>query len=523
MLILLMKAKPIKNGMGLHQEMRVDRTGRRENRWVKGAEAKPAPRQAAHEEPQQQAAPKAKVGESVAFEAAGVQGKGKIVAAGKDGATVKDGEGKEHPVYWHEMKAAEPAKPDYAPREAGENDKAYAKRVVDKGEAPTHLPEEHERYFNTEGSTKVPIANLHSTKTDEENQQGGDNGPKRMLAAYHGALGKRDPITVMPHKDQEGHYEVVDGNGTMTSAKKLGWQHLPVKVVNREEGGRQMREAHAQDLAKATVHSLTSGGELPKEARQPVNDERSLYRVSKRGLADMKQWLDEGNGICDQLGHTTMQVGPDDADMGKPGGMLFIAPLKGKKRARQKVRDDYGGDWSKLLDTVRCTIAVDTLDDLHKTAEALKAGGLQLAKKPKDRMTKPTAEGYRDIMMNVRLKNGMVAEVQLHLKSMLPAKTIGHHHYNVTRELIGKHGDTNPVNWPPEDNHAYSAAIDAQRTVYKSAWDAAVHGGAMPVAEKTKKQRKDDRYRKEISHPRFGKLRKALDDGIMILWTRSAT
>lgn len=128
------------------------------------------------------------------------------------------------------------SKPDFGARETGETDKAYAKRVIDHMDKPKSLPEEHGRYFNLEHAKVLEISNIESGKTDEQNVQGGENGAKRMIAAYHGVLGRRDPITVMPHPTKDGKFVVVDGNGTYTTARQYGWKKLPVQVVTPQEG-----------------------------------------------------------------------------------------------------------------------------------------------------------------------------------------------------------------------------------------------------------------------------------------------
>lgn len=148
-------------------------------------------------------------------------------------------------------------------RNEGETDKEFAKRVIDKRESPQSLPEDHAAYFNLDGATQVPINQLFSTKTDEENTKGGDNGPKRMVAAANGELSKRDPITVMPSQTGAG-FDVVDGNGTLTSVKKYGWQSLPVRVVSREQGVQMIEADKAKDAAKARagmpIATMQQGG-----------------------------------------------------------------------------------------------------------------------------------------------------------------------------------------------------------------------------------------------------------------------
>lgn len=419
------------------------------------------------------------------------KGHGQVAAAGRDGVTARDSSGGVHRVphgnvthRWegegapdhspHDTPRQEPEKPNWDARQDGESDKAYAKRVVDKGPAVGHLPEDHGRYFN-DGGQVVPLSNLHSTKSDEENQQGGDNGPKRMLAAYHGALGKRDPITVMPHATKEGHHEVVDGNGTLTSAKKLGWKSLPVKVVSREEGERMKAEDAAIEAAKGAGLEKYKG--LPPKAKQPTSDPDELFKKGEEGLQQLKEWLDLGKGVASQMGYQTMTKSPADVtpeEWDKPGGMLFIASLKGRDRSEEKVRDDYKGDWSKLLDVVRCTMAADNLHDISDALRTLESKGLKPMQVPKDKFTKPTDVGYRDFNFIVQLPNGMAAEVQFNTKDMLRAKNEAHHYYEVTRKIAGKYESAGtadqPDKWDEKDRQDYQQAFEEQQRIYHAGW-----------------------------------------------------
>ena len=80
----------------------------------------------------------------------------------------------------------------------------------------------------------MPIGKLVSSKSDEENRQGGDNGAKRMAAAAKGELSKRAPISevepITSGSDKGKAFDHVDGNGTYTSVKDYGWKSIPVKV-----------------------------------------------------------------------------------------------------------------------------------------------------------------------------------------------------------------------------------------------------------------------------------------------------
>jgi len=463
-----MAGQHVANRPGLVLKDVTDRMGHRTKRWSRSTKDQPQPRR--------QAQAPMRHGDRVRFRHGEVEGAGKIVASGRDGVTVQDDAGREHQVRHEHLAGKDLDKPHYEARQDGEEDKAYAKRVVDKGQEVKHLPEDHGRYFNLDRGDHevVPLDKLHSTKTAEENAKGGDNGPKRMLAAAHGALAKRDPITVRKKGDK---YHVVDGNGTLESARRLGWKTLPVRHDTGEE---PTQDEPKVDTSKP-LFAEEEVADLPKEAPQPAKTEADLYEKAAPALEHLKEWLNKGKGIASQLGYTTMTKSPEQVDWAtEQGGMLFIAPLKGKARAAEKVEADYGGDWSQLRDVVRCSIAVDKLEELHATLAALKQGGMKLAQKPKDRFAKPVPVGYRDLLMNVTLPNGMIAEVQLHVKAMLAAKSEGHHHYEVERSLDAK---AKKGELTSEDQAKLKEAQEAQVAIYGKAWQQISGGGDQPMAK----------------------------------------
>lgn len=470
------------NAPGLALRPVTDKLGHQTKRWVRTMKDQPAAQKpkALDDKPTIHDARQTdleehihKHGDVVSFQHGNVRGTGTITSSGRDGVTVQDESGTSHQVRHDALSAAQPKRPAYPEKQAGEKDKAYLKRVKNDIPDPDHLPEDHGRYFNMgEGVETVPIDKLVSTKSDEENAQGGNNSPKFMLAAYHGQVEKRDPIEVEKHPD--GTYRVTDGNGTLTGVKKHGWKSLPVKVKQPAAGGGgQVPELFKPEEA-----------DLPAAPSQPTKDPEELFAKSHETLAELQEWLDRDKGICPDLGYKTMTTSPEKADMTQPGGMLFIAGVKGMDRARQKVETDYGGDWSKLRDTVRCSIAVDTMADLEKTMAALRAGGMELAAKPKDRMTSPTESGYRDISMNVRFKSGIIGEVQLHLKSMLVAKSAGHKHYETERSLQAEAQKAGPPpDLAPEKMAQLEDARKKQIAIYGAAWQKVQGGGGEPMTK----------------------------------------
>jgi hypothetical protein len=120
---------------------------------------------------------------------------------------------------------------------------------------------------------------------------------------------------------------------------------------------------------------------------------------------------------------------------GKTGGKPIIPEkLKGRERAMEKVNVEYKGDASRLTDLARSSVEYKKLEDVYKGLEILKSKYeiVQI----KDRFAKPTSAGYRDILLTVRMSNGHVCEVQLHLEQILAVKGgEGHHLYEIIRSI----------------------------------------------------------------------------------------
>ncbi len=108
--------------------------------------------------------------------------------------------------------------------------------------------------------------------------------------------------------------------------------------------------------------------------------------------------------------------------------------LKGRERAMEKTMADYKGDVSKLVDIARGSIVYKSFADLM--------GGLDVCNRnltlvrEKNRFAQPTPAGYRDILLNVQLSNGHIAELQLHLTQILEVKSgAGHKIYEEVRKI----------------------------------------------------------------------------------------
>jgi hypothetical protein len=215
---------------------------------------------------------------------------------------------------------------------------------------------------------------------------------------------------------------------------------------------------------------------LPKVALQPVAADAGYKKLAEKAEVankELQALLDLGKGIASQLGYQTVLPKNDDeiaARAAQPGGFLLLAPVKSERRSTEKVNADYGGDWRKLGDVARASICVDTVGELHKVVAKMREAGIEFAKAPKDRINSPTEVGYRDLMTHVKMPNGVVVELQLHLKTMMVAKVEGHKPYEVMRSLDAKKGAGGRLT--PDEQAQYDKAVADSKRIYETAWQA---------------------------------------------------
>ena len=148
--------------------------------------------------------------------------------------------------------------------------------------------------------------------------------------------------------------------------------------------------------------------------------------------ADIEQLYKDAAVAQKELSGATVDIA------GKTGGKPIVPEkLKGRERAMEKITTDYKGDASRITDLARSSIEYKKLEDVYKGLEILKSK-YEIVN-IKDRFVKPTSAGYRDILLTVRMSNGHVCEVQLHLEQILAVKGgEGHKLYEIIREIEGK-------------------------------------------------------------------------------------
>ena len=187
------------------------------------------------------------------------------------------------------------------------------------------------------------------------------------------------------------------------------------------------------------------GGDTP---RQGSNDLDQLYRDAAAAQQELSSLT---RSIADELGGTP-RIPPE---------------LKGRARAQEKIDADYGGDPSRITDLARSTIEFENPTQLRQAMERLR-GSTEIVR-VKDRFENPV-DGYRDVMMNVRMSNGHIVEVQLHLRAILEVKNgPGHALYEQVRSIDAR-AQTEGRPLTPDETSRRAQLVEEMTGLYDAAF-----------------------------------------------------
>jgi tetratricopeptide (TPR) repeat protein len=118
------------------------------------------------------------------------------------------------------------------------------------------------------------------------------------------------------------------------------------------------------------------------------------------------------------------------------------APLKTVESCTRKMVNDYSNKHLRLCDIVRCSVVVDTEEQLSALLSAFinnEIAGITPVRL-KNRFANPMFTGIRDCLMNVNIKcpdgSSHIGEVQLHFAPILALKGLCHVYYEFFREFF---------------------------------------------------------------------------------------
>jgi tetratricopeptide (TPR) repeat protein len=128
------------------------------------------------------------------------------------------------------------------------------------------------------------------------------------------------------------------------------------------------------------------------------------------------------------------------------------APIKSEARCDEKVFADYNGDYARIIDAVRCSIVLDSVDQLlsiarllnEKSKTPIKLEGLGtvsfVVMRLKNRFAQPVFNGYQDALYTIELTFAagihVLCEIQLHLTALLVRSNANHKHYEYFRKYF---------------------------------------------------------------------------------------
>jgi hypothetical protein len=111
---------------------------------------------------------------------------------------------------------------------------------------------------------------------------------------------------------------------------------------------------------------------------------------------------------------------------------------KDRVRADDKIQFDYKGVASNLNDLLGGKIQFDKVPELYQALQRIEAIAAQhriQVVSLKDRVIERNDSGYGDLQMRVRLPNGHIGELRLHLKAIDKFADYEHTLYEVKRDI----------------------------------------------------------------------------------------
>ena len=230
-----------------------------------------------------------------------------------------------------------------------------------------------------------------------------------------------------------GDQRQVSGANLPSVDETQGERKLSLPLITEEaKNSEQMRGIVSDETLEEVQKVLNTYKGKPKieiTDEQRSAGEKMLAPFLRKAEMIKPRFTREVNEVADAVGGTVRSVGLKS--MGRSVEKLWTDTENGL------IGQPQGSD---ILDLLRTTIVVDnesqiqpTIDLLTKKFGRVKKGVKRLFR-IKDRFAKPL-NGYRDILTNVQLPNGLVAEIQINVPTMITAKNTGHVVYAMSRVL----------------------------------------------------------------------------------------
>lgn len=157
------------------------------------------------------------------------------------------------------------------------------------------------------------------------------------------------------------------------------------------------------------------------------------------------------------------------------GGEAIVPGLKSVESTLRKL-DQPGFTVERTTDIARTRIVYDSMDEVYAAVDHITQNYdvVRLS----DRFQTPMLDGYRDIKINVRMPNGHIAEVQLHLRAMHEVTELGggHHIYEEMRQIWARAANEDRPLTAAENARLVELQGESV-AMYEATWAQATGGG----------------------------------------------
>ncbi|MDR1893875.1 MAG: hypothetical protein LBQ61_04180, partial [Spirochaetales bacterium] len=236
-----------------------------------------------------------------------------------------------------------------------------------------------------------------------------------------------------PYARSNGAWDMLDTPGIREFYDSLSPEEKA--AFNRDREKNENRELKNKNANKKIT---------PTPVQPGVGDDFSMLdKLGREAYTPFKEWVLEINPNKAINTETGLPFNFHARPEPKEGG----AAVKSEKRTKEKIQEDreqnilkgkpelLDAQMENVLDYVGFTLTFDTIEELNNFAD-------EIIQRPevvraKDRFRDSDLfTGYRDYLLNVKMPNGFVGELQLNVNGMLAAKEqkYGHSLYEITRD-----------------------------------------------------------------------------------------
>ncbi len=285
-----------------------------------------------------------------------------------------------------------------------------------------------------------------------------------MLSTY-GDSKKSIKSIVKLVEDTNGIYRVSDAGivrNDYISKKELLYTRSESHVTVPDSGSAFfLRHSQGQGLPVFDARRPSNFDSLNGN-NQNVNNGNEQYNQTPRNATPKTKGADNLNSLL----ALNSQVQQQFSDLlhnlqSQLGGVLVLREgLKKSDRITEKANNSFGGDFGYITDVLAGTLVFDNDRDILDAVDKLKKR--KDVVRIKNNWDTSDFSGMRNFLVNIKLSNGVIAELQLQDKDTHQVyNEAGHSLYEFTRKNMNN----------PEMQEQFSKAINISRTLYNSAFN----------------------------------------------------